>query len=105
MDKNIVIDKLTQLIISSCFSILYVSRIFTDHTPYLPTMTKPHPDVPPVDLEIELLSGQRLCFWKKKCSTLTVEIHTYGIPHDTGKMEPPATAVSSCDTMQCLGIH
>ena len=67
---------------------------FPDSTPFLPTMTEPHPDVTPVDLEIELLSGQRLCFWKKKCSTLTVEIHTYGIPHDTDKMQPLATAVS-----------
>ena len=52
------INKLT-LLNKRLFHHLYVSH-FSDHTPYLPTMTEPHPDVTPVDFEIKLLSGQRL---------------------------------------------
>ena len=75
-------------------------------TPFDPEMQTPHPDVPPIELEIEvhylmihmhcscnnycwvdcyflqLISGQRLCPWKKKCTHTTINIHTYGIPHD-----------------------
>ena len=39
----------------------------------------------------QLLSGQNLCPWKKKVTSFTVDIHTYGIQHDTTRMLPPAT--------------
>ena len=76
-------------------------------TPFDPEMNTPHPDVTPIDLEIEvnlylggvcistiksvhtniqLISGQRLCPWKKKRSSVSVFIHTYGITHDCGQM-------------------
>ncbi|KAL5474054.1 hypothetical protein EMCRGX_G028627 [Ephydatia muelleri] len=53
---------------------------------YSPSMTEPHPDIPTVDLEIELISGQQLCPYKKKCVSLTVDIQTFGIPADTSAM-------------------
>ncbi|XP_064406324.1 1-phosphatidylinositol 4,5-bisphosphate phosphodiesterase delta-1-like [Halichondria panicea] len=56
--------------------------------PYSPYMEVPHPDVPYIQLEIELLCGQNLCPWNKKCAQFTVEIHTYGIQHDLAKMTP-----------------
>ncbi|XP_065893737.1 1-phosphatidylinositol 4,5-bisphosphate phosphodiesterase delta-1-like isoform X2 [Dysidea avara] len=50
---------------------------------YTPTMTKPHPAVIPVQLEITLLSGQHFIFAKNK-RNITVEVfcQTCGIPHD-----------------------
>eukprot|EP00731_Ephydatia_muelleri_P028757 Em0020g401a len=53
---------------------------------YSPFMTEPHPDIPTVDLEIELISGQQLCPYKKKCVSLTVDIQTFGIPADKSAM-------------------
>lgn len=32
------------------------------------------------------MSGQRLCYWEK-CSSVTVNIHTYGIVHDCAHMD------------------
>ena len=89
-------------------------------------MTEPHPDIPTVDLEIEvwptpmqgthppcrtctpslrslkqvfhflptqLISGQQLCPYKKRCVSLTVDIQTFGIPADVSAM--PQASVSS----------
>ena len=38
----------------------------------------------------KLISGQQLCPYWKKCRSVCVEIHTYGIPADTGTMATPA---------------
>ena len=49
-------------------------------------------EVPSLDIGhhlvfFQLLSGQRLCPWKKKCNYVTVDIQTFGIKHDCGKMK------------------
>eukprot|EP00731_Ephydatia_muelleri_P028389 Em0020g33a len=53
---------------------------------YSPFMTEPHPDIPTVDLEIELISGQYLCQDHKMCTSITVDIQTHGIPADHFEM-------------------
>jgi hypothetical protein len=60
-----------------------VMRLPNQEVEFDPRMTTPHPDVTPVNLEIELLSGQRLCYWQRRCLSCAVDIHTYGIRHDT----------------------
>jgi len=63
-------------------------------TSFDPYMFEPHPDVPTVHIEIELLSGQRLCFMKKKCTQIFVDIQTYGITEDCVGMKPAVNSES-----------
>eukprot|EP00731_Ephydatia_muelleri_P021749 Em0014g340a len=59
---------------------------------YSPNATHPMEGIPVMELKIELISGQQLCPYWKKCRSVCVEIHTYGIPADTGTMATPAVS-------------
>ncbi len=41
-----------------------------------------------ISFSLKLVSGQRLCPWSKKATSVSVEIHTYGINHDCDSMTP-----------------
>ena len=54
---------------------------------------------------LQLLSGQRLSFWKKKSTFLTVDIQTYGIKHDNARMKPATVRGRYTHMLPYLNIH
>ncbi len=64
--------------------------------PLLPSLT--------ISFSLKLVSGQRLCPWAKKATSVSVEIHTYGINHDCDRM-PPASVRHRRRSGQCISLY
>ena len=56
---------------------------------------------------VQLISGQRLCPWKKKRSSVSVFIHTYGITHDCGQMKEATVSFNNAMkySSMCIRLH
>ena len=51
---------------------------------------------------LQLISGQRLCSWKKKCTHTSINIHTYGIPHDCEFIQASVSQLKELTVHVCI---